>query len=108
VLMVMRIHRLARSIGDLQDIVRTLKAKGGVAQGLRTADRYLDRDRKCLLDMVGVLAEFETNLRHERQLEGIAKAKAEGVYQGRPASIDAAKVREMKAQAMGAAAMPRL
>jgi DNA invertase Pin-like site-specific DNA recombinase len=37
---------------------------------------------KCFLDMLGVFAEFETNLRRERQLEGIAKAKAAGVYQG--------------------------
>jgi Resolvase, N terminal domain len=43
---------------------------------------------KCFLDMLGVFAEFETNLRRERQLEGIAKAKAAGVYKGRPASID--------------------
>ena len=41
---------------------------------------------KCFLDMLGVFAEFETNLRRERQLEGIARAKAEGVYKGRPAS----------------------
>jgi len=39
---------------------------------------------KCFLDMLGVFAEFETNLRRERQLEGIAKAKAAGVYKGRP------------------------
>jgi DNA invertase Pin-like site-specific DNA recombinase len=48
--------------------------------------------------MLGVFAEFETNLRRERQLEGIAKAKAAGVYKGRPASIDEARVREFKAQ----------
>jgi DNA invertase Pin-like site-specific DNA recombinase len=52
--------------------------------------------------MLGVFAEFETNLRRERQLEGIAKAKANGVYKGRPASIDAAQVREMKAPGLGA------
>jgi DNA invertase Pin-like site-specific DNA recombinase len=57
---------------------------------------------KCFLEMLGVFAEFETNLRRERQLEGIAKAKAAGVYNGRPASIDAARVRELKAQGMGA------
>jgi Resolvase, N terminal domain/Helix-turn-helix domain of resolvase len=57
---------------------------------------------KCFLDMLGVFAEFETNLRRERQLEGIAKAKAAGVYKGRPASIDAAQVRAMKAQGLGA------
>ena len=45
--------------------------------------------------------EFETNLRRERQLEGIAKAKAAGVYKGRPISIDAARVRELKAGGLG-------
>jgi Resolvase, N terminal domain/Helix-turn-helix domain of resolvase len=57
---------------------------------------------KYFLDMLGVFAEFETNLRRERQLEGIAKAKAAGVYKGRPASIDVTKVRQLKAQGMGA------
>jgi DNA invertase Pin-like site-specific DNA recombinase len=38
----------------------------------------------------------------ERQLEGIAKAKAAGVYKGRPASIDATQVRAMKAHGVGA------
>jgi DNA invertase Pin-like site-specific DNA recombinase len=56
---------------------------------------------KCFLDMLGVFAEFETNLRRERQLEGIARAKAQGVYRGRPGSIDAAKVRAMKAEGKG-------
>jgi DNA invertase Pin-like site-specific DNA recombinase len=51
--------------------------------------------------MLGVFAEFETNLRKERQLDGIAKAKAAGVYKGRPASIDAAQVQQLKAEGMG-------
>jgi DNA invertase Pin-like site-specific DNA recombinase len=44
-----------------------------------------------------VFAQFETALRRERQMEGIAKAKAEGRYKGRPATVDAAKVRELHA-----------
>ncbi len=47
---------------------------------------------KCFLDMLGVFAEFETNPRKERQLKGVASAKARGVYKGRKASIDPAKV----------------
>ena len=50
--------------------------------------------------MLGVFAEFETNLRRERQLEGIAKAKAAGVYKGRAPSIDPNQVRKMKADGM--------
>jgi DNA invertase Pin-like site-specific DNA recombinase len=101
VLLVTRVDRLARSIGDLQDIVRTLKAKGA---SLRATEQPIDTSTaagKCFLDMLGVFAEFETNLRRERQLEGIAKAKAAGIYKGRPASIDAAKVRELKGGGMG-------
>jgi DNA invertase Pin-like site-specific DNA recombinase len=44
--------------------------------------------------MLGVFAKFEANLRRERQLEGIAKAKAAGTDKGRPASKHAARVRE--------------
>jgi DNA invertase Pin-like site-specific DNA recombinase len=52
--------------------------------------------------MLGVFAEFETNLRRERQTEGIAAAKAKGVYKGRPASIEAADVAALKAEGLGA------
>src|SRR5271170_5963753 len=100
VVMVTRVDRLARSIGDLQDIVRTLKTKGA---SLRATEQPIDTSTaagKCFLDMLGVFAEFETSLRRERQLEGIAKAKAAGVYKGRPPSIEATRVRELKAQGM--------
>src|ERR1700741_1227022 len=107
VLMVTRIDRLARSIGDLQDIVRTLKTRGA---SLKATEQPIDTSTaagKCFLDMLGVFAEFETNLRRERQLEGIAKAKAAGVYKGRPASIDSARVRELKAQGLGPTAIAK-
>lgn len=48
--------------------------------------------------MLGVSAEFETNLRRERQLEGIAKAKEKGVYKGRPKKIDDTKVKALKSE----------
>ena len=103
-LMVTRIDRLARSIGDLQDIVRELKAKGVT---LAATEQPIDTGTaagKAFLDMLGVFAEFETNLRRERQLEGIAKAKAAGIYagKGRRASIDATAIKRMSAEGMGA------
>jgi DNA invertase Pin-like site-specific DNA recombinase len=100
VLMVTRIDRLARSIGDLQDIVRTVRARGAVLKATEQPINTGTAAGKCFLDMLGVFAEFETNLRRERQLEGIAKAKAAGVYRGRPPSIEASRVRELKAQGM--------
>jgi DNA invertase Pin-like site-specific DNA recombinase len=102
VLMVTRIDRLARSIGDLQDIVRQVKARGA---SLKATEQPIDTGTaagKCFLDMLGVFAEFETNLRRERQLEGIAKAKAAGVYRGRKPSIEPTQVRELRAQGLGA------
>jgi DNA invertase Pin-like site-specific DNA recombinase len=86
----------------LQDIVRTVKARGASLKATKQPIDTSTAAGKCFLDMLGVFAEFETNLRRERQLEGIARAKAEGVYKGRPASLDAAKVRAMKAKGMGA------
>jgi DNA invertase Pin-like site-specific DNA recombinase len=100
VLMVTRIDRLARSIGDLQGIVRTFRARCAV---LKATEQPIDTGTaagKCFLDMLGVFAEFETNLRRERQLEGIAKAKVAGVYKGRPPSIEASRVCELKPQGM--------
>jgi DNA invertase Pin-like site-specific DNA recombinase len=52
--------------------------------------------------MLGVFAEFETNLRKERQLEGIAKAKSDGKYRGRKKTIDDAAVVKLKEQGLGA------
>lgn len=107
VLMVTRIDRLARSIGDLQDIVRTVKARGA---SLRATEQPIDTSTaagKCFLDMLGVFAEFETNLRRERQLEGIADAKARGVYKGRKPSVDAAKVKAMHAAGKGPSAIAK-
>ena len=49
-----------------------------------------------------MFAEFETNLRKERQMEGIAKAKAEGVYKRRKPVIDNSKMRELQAVGPGA------
>lgn len=97
-LVVTRIDRLARSIGDLQTIITELKTKGAT---LRCTEQPVDTSTaagKAFLDMLGVFAEFETNLRKERQLEGIAAAKVKGLYTGRKPSIDAAQVRALVAE----------
>jgi len=97
-LIVTRIDRLARSMKDLQDIVHELKAK---AVALRATEQPIDTGTaagKAFLDMLGVFAEFETNLRRERQLEGIAAAKARGVYKGRKPAIDPAAIRRLRDQ----------
>ena len=106
-LVVTRIDRLARSIGDLQTIVQSIKARGA---SLKATEQPIDTSTaagKAFFDMLGVFAEFETNLRKERQLEGIAAAKLKGVYTGRKPSIDTARVRQLASAGTAASAIAK-
>jgi len=97
-LVVTRIDRLACSLKDLQDIVHELKGRGVT---LRATEQPVDTGMaagKAFLDMLGVFAELETNLRRERQLEGIALAKTRSVYRGRKPSIDGTEIRRLREQ----------
>ena len=101
-LVVTRIDRLARSVKDLEDIVAAIRAKGA---HLKVTEQPVDTSTAAgvaFLQMLGVFAQFETALRKERQLEGISKAKAAGVYKGRKPSVDVAAVRALRDQGVGA------
>jgi DNA invertase Pin-like site-specific DNA recombinase len=101
-IVVTRVDRLARSVRDLQNLVYEMGQKG---VSLRATEQSVDTSTsagKCFLDMLGVFAEFETNLRRERQMEGIAKAKERGVYKGRKKSIDRDRIKELRSQGWGA------
>ena len=106
-LVVTRIDRLARSMKDLQDIVHELKGRGVT---LKATEQPIDTGTaagKAFLDMLGVFAEFETNLRRERQAEGIQAAKARGVYKGGKARIDPDAVRKLIAEGVKPAHIAR-
>lgn len=106
-LVVWKLDRLARNMNDLTDIVKTLDSKGA---SLEILDQCIDTSTasgKAFLQMLGVFAEFETNLRKERQLAGIAKAKQNGKYRGKQASIDIEKIRQLKADGLGATAIAK-
>ena len=102
-----RIDRLARSVRDLMNIVYELSERGvrvkATEQSFDTGDIY----GEMTMNLLAVFADFETKLRKERQMEGIAKAKERGVYQGRKPTIDADQVRSLKKQGMGATAIAR-
>jgi Site-specific recombinases, DNA invertase Pin homologs len=94
-LMVTRIDRLARSVADLEKIVDALKTKGAF---LRATEQAVDTSTPAgiaFLQMLGVFAQFETAIRRERQMEGITKAKAAGVYKGRKPSVPMEEVRRL-------------
>ena len=60
-----------------------------------------------MLAILGAVAQFENDIRRERQMEGIAKAKAEGRYRGRKPTIDPARVKELRQNGLGPAAIAR-
>ena len=60
-----------------------------------------------MLGMLGAVAEFENGIRRERQMEGIAKAKARGTYKGRPKTIKPDEIARLSAEGLGATAIAR-
>jgi len=107
VLVITRIDRLARSIGDLVGIISEIEARGALLEATEQPINTATAAGKCFLQMLGVFAEFETNLRHERQMEGIAKAKAAGKFKGRQATIDAGEVKSLRESGLGASAIAK-
>ena len=102
-----RVDRVARSVLDLQLIVKELTDKKVTITSTEQPISTKDATSKCFLDMLGVFAELETNLRKERQMEGIARAKTKGVYQGRKSNINVEKIKSLKDEGMGATAIAR-
>ena len=95
-LIVTRLDRLGRSMRDLANIAHELDEKGAY---LVVVEQHVDTATaagRAFFGMLAVFAQFETDVRRERQREGIVKAKAKGdVYKGRPASIDRNAVKEL-------------
>lgn len=94
-LVVWKLDRLARNMGDLMSIVSLLEGKGAT---LEILDQKIDTGSasgKAFSQMLGVFAEFETNLRKERQMAGIAKAERPEAYRGKPATVDAEAIRNL-------------
>lgn len=88
-LLVTKLDRLARSTADLYRTVTMLTDKGVTFKVLD--DEAVDtstRTGKLVMGILALIAEFETEIRRERQMEGIAKAKADGQSLGRPKLIN--------------------
>ena len=98
----------SRAVSKTSRILCTCSRNRASPSG-RPSSRSIRKARaKAFLDMLGVFAEFETNLRRERQLEGIAAAKARGVYRGRKPSIDPAEIQRLRVEEhLGASAIAR-
>jgi DNA invertase Pin-like site-specific DNA recombinase len=97
-LVVHSMDRLSRSLDDLRRIVRELTARGVLVEFVKEHLTFSGDDSPMsilLLSMMGAFAEFERSIIRERQREGIAIARAKGVYRGRPKGARKLKPEQM-------------
>ena len=106
-LVVTRLDRLGRSLRDLANIAHEIEALGA---NLRVIEQSVDTATsagRAFFGMLAVFAQFETDVRRERQAEGIAKAKTAGVYTGAKPRIDRDQVLALINAGTGPAAAAR-
>ena len=95
-MVITKLDRLARSTLDLHKIVDGLNRKD---VGFKVLDQSMDtttKEGKLLFSILASIAEFETGLRKERQMEGIAKAKERGVHFGRSPKVSSEQIDQMR------------
>ncbi len=102
------LDRLARNVDDLRRIVTDLTGRGVAVDFIKERLTFGGRDDamgKFMLTVLGAFAEMERSLIRERQREGIAIAKAKGVYKGRARALTTEQADEVREQAL--AGMPK-
>lgn len=93
--------RLARNLDDLRRMVKELTGKGVAIRFVKESLTFTGDDSPMatlLLSVMGAFAEFERSLIKERQREGIAIAKAKGVYRGRKPAMSPEQIAALKIQ----------
>ena len=105
VLCIHKLDRLGRNTRDVLNLVHELDERGCSLQVLEPAIDTGGPMGKVMLTVLGMVSEMELGFIKERQRAGIEKAKAKGVYKGRPNSLDHDQIRNMRAEGMGATAI---
>ena len=108
-LLVSKIDRLARSTSDLYRIISELADKGVAFRVVD--DPTIDttsRTGKLVMGILALIAEFENDIRRERQMDGIAKAKERGVHFGRKLELTPEKVAEIKSLRQSGVTVPEI
>ena len=95
-LVVTRLDRLARSTLHLCQIADILKQKQVNLQVLDQNINTSDATGRLLFNMLGAIAQFETEIRAERQMDGINKAKERGVPFGRKKKMTTQQIEELQ------------
>jgi DNA invertase Pin-like site-specific DNA recombinase len=106
-LVVTRLDRLGRSLRDLANIAHEIEQAGA---HLKVLEQHVDTSSaagRAFFGMLATFAAFETDVRRERQLEGIAMAKRQGVYKGGKPRLDRARLQELATSGKGPAFIAR-
>ena len=106
-LVVTRLDRLGRSLRDLANIAHEIEQAGAHLKVLEQSVDTSSAAGRAFFGMLATFAAFETDVRRERQLEGIAMAKREGVYKGGKPRLDRERVKELADTGLGPAAIAR-
>lgn len=96
-LVVWRLDRLGRSLGDLVKLVTTLEEKGIGFESLQEKIETTSASGKLVFHVFAALAEFERNLISERTRAGLKAARARGRLGGRKPKLKQKDIREIKA-----------
>ena len=108
-LLVNKIDRLARSTSDLYRIVSELAEKGVAFRVVD--DPSIDttsRTGKLVMGLLALIAEFENDIRRERQMDGIAKAKERGTRFGRKPELTLERIAEIRALRADGTTVPEI
>ena len=106
-LVVTRLDRLGRSLRDLANIAHEIEQAGAYLKVFEQGVDTSNAAGRAFYGMSATFAAFETDIRRERQLEGIALAKRKGVYKGGKPRLDRVRVKELADNGLGPAAIAR-
>jgi DNA invertase Pin-like site-specific DNA recombinase len=106
-LIVTRLDRLGRSLRDLANIAHEIEQAGAHLKVLEQSVDTSSAAGRAFFGMLATFAAFETDVRRERQLEGIALAKGQGAYKGGKPRLDRVRVKELSNNGLGPAAIAR-
>lgn len=106
-LVVVRLDRLGRSTRDVLNLVHELDTKGAFLTVLEPHVTTKGQAGRIVLTVLGMVAEMELGFIRERQRVGIDKARAEGVYKGRPVTLDHQRIAALHADGLGASEIAR-
>jgi len=107
VVVVVKLDRLGRSTRDVLNIIHEIEEKGASLRVLEPAIDTGGPMGRMVLTVLGMVAEMEVGFIRDRQKAGIEKAKAEGVYKGRPITFDHAKIVALRKEGLGATEIAR-